>query len=202
MAALALDCRRRLPQSPPVRGWRGPFKPAPASRVFQLSIAPPRDSTFLVASRYEGGLALSPDGTMLAFVARTGGRVQLWIQRLDSPEARPVPGTERAYTPFWSPDSRQIAFYTPGSLKKVAIDGGLGADHLSDRSTRARRRMDVRRRAARDRTPGGGIHRIPVGGGESQFLVAGAWPPPLPDGQRFVYTSAGCHRRRIPARRR
>ena len=85
--------RPRRPQ-PPRRGGAGPglpprcaaiaagawlawaFKPAPAPRVFQLSIVPPviRRSWWRADAR--AGLALSPDGTMLAFVARTGGRVR------------------------------------------------------------------------------------------------------------------------------
>ena len=102
------------------RSWTAPEE-VPA---FHLRVAPPPDSAFLVARNREGGVALSPDGTQLTFVARTGARVQLWLQRLDSGEARPLGGTDNAFYPFWSPDSRQIAFFTPDSLKTVSIDGG------------------------------------------------------------------------------
>ena len=102
------------------RSWTAPEE-VPA---FHLRDPPPPDSAFLVARNREGGVALSPDGTQLTFVARTGARVQLWLQRLDSGEARPLGGTDNAFYPFWSPDSRQIAFFTPDSLKTVSIDGG------------------------------------------------------------------------------
>ena len=56
---------------------------------------------------------------------RAGGRV-LWYQPLDSLEAKPLPGTESAVLPFWSPDSRSVAFYSEvdKKLKKVDLSGG------------------------------------------------------------------------------
>ena len=56
------------------------------------------------------GLVLSPDGRQLAF---TDGS-QLWIRPLDSLESQALRGTEEAASPFWSPDSRSIGFFTPG----------------------------------------------------------------------------------------
>jgi Tol biopolymer transport system component len=68
--------------------------------------------------------AISPDGKRLAFVANTGGRPQLWIRRLDSTALQPLAGTDGADYPFWSPDSRVIAFFSGGRLKKVDASGG------------------------------------------------------------------------------
>jgi hypothetical protein len=84
-------------------------RPAPSRPPYQLSIAPPSNGTFLFARNRQGGLAVSPDGTTIAFVAVVDGRIQLWTRRLDSASAQPVPGTDGAYYPFWSPDSRWIA---------------------------------------------------------------------------------------------
>jgi Tol biopolymer transport system component len=77
-----------------------------------------------------GSLAftLSPDGRTLAFIAPSPNRRtrSLWIRPMDSLEPRVLPGTEDALTPpFWSPDSRFIAFQAGGTLKKVAVTGGL-----------------------------------------------------------------------------
>jgi serine/threonine protein kinase len=71
-------------------------------------------------------LALSPDGRRLAIVAFTDGTQQLWIRSLDSLAAQPVPNTIGAISPFWSPDSRFLGFFSPGdgTLKKVEIAGG------------------------------------------------------------------------------
>src|SRR5262249_44830371 len=72
-----------------------------------------------------GLAALSPDGRALAFDAvDSTGRQMIWIRRLNSLDAQPLAGTEGALRPFWSPDSRYVAFITAQKLKKVAISGG------------------------------------------------------------------------------
>jgi Tol biopolymer transport system component len=70
-------------------------------------------------------LAVSPDGTRIAIVA-TGadGKSQLWVRSLDTLAAQPLAGTEGAFQPFWSPDSRFIGFFADGKLKKIEISGG------------------------------------------------------------------------------
>ena len=70
-------------------------------------------------------LALSPDGRHLAFVAATKGRAsQIWLRPLDSVNGQVFAGTEGASFPFWSADSRFIAFFASGKLKKVDTRGG------------------------------------------------------------------------------
>jgi len=88
-------------------------------RVFKTStsILPPANSSF-------DQIAVSPDGRHLAFTAATGGKVQLWVRPLDSTEAKPLAGTQGATFPFWSPDSRFIAFFADGRLKKIEFTGG------------------------------------------------------------------------------
>ena len=68
---------------------------------------------------------LSPDGQYLAFVAQKEGHTQLWVQPLSSTEAQVLPGTDGATYPFWSPDSMQIAYFSEGKLKKIAVTGGI-----------------------------------------------------------------------------
>jgi Tol biopolymer transport system component len=80
-------------------------------------------------TRQEGAAinAISPDGTRLLFFGSSaGGRIQLWMRRLDSLEARPLEGTDGATGfPFWSPDSRFVVFATQeGKLKKIDTAGG------------------------------------------------------------------------------
>jgi len=69
--------------------------------------------------------ALSPDARKLAFVASDDGQPSLWIRPLDSTAAQPLPGSERASYPFWSPDSRSVAFFADGKLKRAGIERGL-----------------------------------------------------------------------------
>jgi Tol biopolymer transport system component len=71
-----------------------------------------------------GGLAISPDGQRIAYVAANGGKRAIWIRALGSLTAQQLPGTENATSPFWSPDSRRLAFYADGKLKKTDVSGG------------------------------------------------------------------------------
>jgi Tol biopolymer transport system component len=69
-------------------------------------------------------VALSPDGTHLAYVASQGGTQQMYLRAMDDLEARPVPGTEGAVEPFFSPDGQWLGFFAGGKLKKVSVSGG------------------------------------------------------------------------------
>jgi serine/threonine-protein kinase len=63
---------------------------------------------------------LSPDGTRLVYVSQN----RLFTRRLDQPKATELAGTEGAYAPFFSPDGQWIAFFAPGTLKKISVEGG------------------------------------------------------------------------------
>ena len=65
-------------------------------------------------------VAISPDGSYLAYTANN----ELYLRRLDQPEAEAIPGTENAAAPFFSPDGQWIGFFTPSEMKKVALTGG------------------------------------------------------------------------------
>jgi Tol biopolymer transport system component len=67
--------------------------------------------------------ALSPDGRYIVFVASGDGPQRLWLRALDKTEAQPLAGTEGADNPFWSADSRSIAFSATGKLKRIDIAG-------------------------------------------------------------------------------
>jgi serine/threonine-protein kinase len=70
-------------------------------------------------------VAMSPDGAVLAFVARSSGAAaHLYVRRLDQLGATLLPGTDGADTPCFSPDGESIAFFADGKLKKVATAGG------------------------------------------------------------------------------
>ena len=73
----------------------------------------------------QAAVALSPDGSHMVYVASRGGTQQLYLRSMDSFEGKPVPGTETASSPFFSPDSKWIGFFAHGSaLEKTAVAGG------------------------------------------------------------------------------
>jgi Tol biopolymer transport system component len=69
-------------------------------------------------------LAISSDGTRLAYVARQGGTQQLYVRAMDSLEAKAIPGTEGAVNPFFSPDGQWLGFFANRKLMKVSLNGG------------------------------------------------------------------------------
>jgi len=71
--------------------------------------------------------ALSPDGRRLVYVGEDrAGRRRLYLRELDELKARPVPGTESAISPFFSPDGEWIGYadHFQKKLKKVSVKGG------------------------------------------------------------------------------
>jgi eukaryotic-like serine/threonine-protein kinase len=69
-------------------------------------------------------LAISPDGQTLAFVATSEGQSRLWLRPLNAVSPRVFADTDGARFPFWSPDSRSVAFFADEQLKRIDIDGG------------------------------------------------------------------------------
>ena len=70
------------------------------------------------------GPVISPDGTRIVTPAASDGKAQLFVRRLEDTSFVPLPGTEGARGPFWSPDSRSIAFFAGGKLKRIGASGG------------------------------------------------------------------------------
>ncbi len=68
---------------------------------------------------------ISPDGNNIAFIAEGEGKQLLWVRPLQAATAQPLAGTDGAYYPFWSPDSKFIGFFAGGKLKKVEAAGGV-----------------------------------------------------------------------------
>ena len=67
---------------------------------------------------------ISPDGSNLVMVVTTASGQRLFVRPLAATAARALDGTEGAVGPFWSPDSRSIAFFSGGQLRRVRVEGG------------------------------------------------------------------------------
>ncbi len=93
-------------------------EPVPDVAVHRFTIEPPLmpNLTFV---------GISPDGRQLAFTAiGPNNNPVLWVRPMDSLAAQPLPGTEGAGAPFWSPDSRSIVFSAGEKLKRIDFLGG------------------------------------------------------------------------------
>jgi len=96
------------------------FSSPPSARPVRFDVLPPEGGRFTGAA----GNFLSPDGSRMVLMVTVEGKTQLWIRPLDSSTAQPLPGTDDAASPFWSPDSKYIAFFAEGRLKKISVAGG------------------------------------------------------------------------------
>jgi Tol biopolymer transport system component len=102
-----------------VRDVDSAVRPAPVR--FSLS---PADGVFFSGS--DVPLALSPDGRQIAYVGTAAdGTKKLWVRSLYSEQQHVLAGTEGARTPFWSPDSEWLGFFTANTLKKIRVSSGL-----------------------------------------------------------------------------
>ncbi|MBI3666259.1 MAG: PD40 domain-containing protein [Acidobacteria bacterium] len=163
----------------------------PEARPIRFSVSPPDKATL------GESLAISPDGMRLALIVSTpGSGPSLWIRRLDSLTAQPLPGTEGADQPFWSPDSRFIAFFAQGKLKKIDASGGpaqtlCDAPGFASHGAWSREGVIVF-----SPTRPGPLYRVSAEGGPATPVTAidqsrqedfHAYPQFLPDGRRFLY---------------
>ena len=174
---------------------RGGQPPADSGRPVRFTIAAPEkvifESSFLTSP-----FAVSPDGNHLVFAGvRPDGTRGLWLQSFDSLVSRPLPGTEGATAPFWSPDGLDVGFFTESHLKRASIAGGDVTTICEVRpgSAGTWNRDDVIVFAA---GVDGGLFRVAAKGGTATPLAVldpareeGGHLQPmfLPDGRHFVF---------------
>jgi Tol biopolymer transport system component len=156
------------------------IRPAASESMVTLSMDMPPGARVWpgMSPARSGGLAVSPDGRHVAFVAQApGAPQQIFVRSLDSPVARVVPGTDGAWAPGWSPDGRRLAFFHGGTLVTAGIDGSsrqVVADMPSPRSAPAWGADDTILYHAEYRQP---LLRVPASGGTPAVVL----PAPEPD---------------------
>ena len=167
---------------------RGPLK----AETTRFTISPPDGWTTFGGVR----LAVSPDGRRVVFTARsTDGKAQLWLRALDALLAQPLPGTDGGVNPFWSPDSRFVAFFAEGKLKKIDVTGGLpitlcdspglqGGTWSRDGVIVVGGAPNLLRVSA-----SGGIPTAVSVLGKEESAHSGPWF--LPDGRHFLFSASG-----------
>ncbi|MDQ6708663.1 MAG: protein kinase, partial [Acidobacteriota bacterium] len=134
---------------------------------------------------------ISPDGRKVVFsnYSVSGDSNKLWIRQLDSLETRSLTGTEGAFLPFWSPDSRSIGYFTVGKLNRVDVGGGHPAavcDAPGRKGGGAWNRDGVIVFYSDQR-----LRKVSANGGEPTDLSSNPegflWPAFLPDGRHFLF---------------
>ena len=97
--------------------------PASAGQPVRFTVSPPENVSF-VSPFGMSPFTISPDGRHLVFVGLAKEGRALWLHSFDSLESRRLPGTDGANAAFWSPDGRDVAFFTENRLKRASIAGG------------------------------------------------------------------------------
>jgi len=150
-------------------------------------------------------VAISPDGSHLAYAATEGGIQRLYLRAMDNLEAQPIPDTESAISPFFSPDGQWLGFFAEGALKKIPLNGGavtiLNQSAIFDGSRRGGT-WGTGGTIIVGSTPFGTglshLYQMSDGGGTLQMLAGGLrkqaisyrWPEFLP-GDKAVLLAAG-----------
>ena len=104
----------------------------------RVSIVVPADHPLALGWTPGLSLAISPDGSRIAYAAQNplvppgDARRQLYVRSLDDLEARALAGTEGAAQPFFSPDGQWVGFFTSTALKKVSLTGGSPLTLIED----------------------------------------------------------------------
>jgi len=171
----------------------------PDAGPIRFSVPPPTNGAFSFFVE-DSFLAVSPDGSRLAYVASDpqGGQ-RIFVRQLSDAVARPIPGTEGANSLFFSPDGRSVAFFAAGKLKRVELSGGAavaicdvpligpywsgtwgsGGDILFAGVARGRGMFHV--------SASGGVPTEVIHADLSRGEARVGWPWFLPDGRRFLY---------------
>jgi eukaryotic-like serine/threonine-protein kinase len=150
------------------------------------------------ATNFPSSFALSPDGRRIAYVTSSGGAHRLWVRSLDATSAQPLPGTEGALSPFWSPDGRSLGFFADQKLKRIDLGSEQAltlADALTSTAQGAWSEEGV---ILFSRTISTGLSRIPASGGPelaatklSKGQVTHRAPRFLPGGRQFLFAVYG-----------
>jgi Tol biopolymer transport system component len=146
-----------------------------------------------VAGLNSSDIAMSPDGKLLAIVAKPNAQEPTWlfVRPVNEPEFTKLTGTEDAAQPFWSPDSRSIGFTVGGRLKRVEAMGGAPKD-LGE----APGFMGGSWSTAGVILFGSakGLYRVSAEGGKPELITTVEkqetghfWPSFLPDAQHYFY---------------
>ena len=165
-------------------GFPAPHGQPPASEGFPLRDFP--------------AVAISPDGTRIAYVGARAETTQVFLRAVDRLESQPLPGSSNATSPFFSPDGQWVGFFADSKLKKVSIHGGE-ATTLCDAPINRSATWGPDNTIVFAPTLFGGLMRVSAAGGSPEILTAPdvskgeltyRWPEILPGGKAVLFVIA------------
>ena len=169
-------------------------RPAPPPPVVEhVSVTLPPDVS---VPFFGDAIALSPNGRHLVYAGESDGVRRLYHRAMDQREAVPLPGTEGAFTPTFSPDGQWIAFWAESAgLRRVALAGG---PPVTIRENPATTWMTTRW-GPDDRIWFGnttsGLRVVPAFGGTPELVTSPGeaenghfWAAPMPNGRDVLFT--------------
>ncbi len=170
--------------------------PGPVGQPARFTIQFPSDAPMVGSV---GGLqiALSPDGALVAYVARpVEGGNRLYLRQLDQLESRLIPGSDGAVDPFFSPDGQWIGFFAGEKLMKVARAGGLPQTicEVGPLATPSGASWSPNNTVLFSPKAGAGLWRVSSAGGTPTAVtdlkdkeINHVWPEVLPNGNAVLF---------------
>ncbi|MGA9733605.1 MAG: protein kinase [Candidatus Acidiferrales bacterium] len=165
--------------------------------VMQLSLSLPAPLATVFDPNPGSPFAISPDGSQIVFVAPVASKPQqLYLRPFDQQSGTPVPGTENATQPFFSPDGESVGFFAQGKLRKVSLHGGP-AFQLGEAPVPHGATWTADDTIIYAPNFGSGLVRISATGGTPQILtkpnqkeqeISHRWPQALPGGKYVLFT--------------
>ena len=150
-----------------------------------------RDNEALAVAALGGHIAVSPDGRRIVYVGRGEGNTRLWIKEPDQVAPTPIPGTEGAVSPVFSPDGRQLAFPIGGRTVRTL---SLGAGPVNATDSANTTAVDWGDDGYVYFEADSGINRIRATGGATEpvykfgeHVIGTEWPVALPGGKGVVF---------------
>ncbi len=175
-------------------GWLRPTPPPQRELIrFTVPLPPEQD---LFENAFSPAIAVAPDGRSLVYSGVSPVERQLYLRRLDDLEVRPIPNTEGAYNPFFSPDGRWVGFVAADRIKKVDLLGGpaVTVTQLGQGTLMAGAAWSTNDTIYFAHEIGEGLSKVAAAGGQPQPIVLPDttklhWWPELLPGERHVLVS-------------
>jgi serine/threonine protein kinase len=163
--------------------WRTPAALAETRLEIPTLQARPEQATYI---------AISPDATQVVFVANNNNIPMLWLRSLSGTDARPLPGTENAASPFWSSNSRSVGFIAQQRLKRFDLASG-GIQDIGEAEVAFGAAWSSSDVILHGKLTSGELWQEPAAGGTAAVvtrltggLTQFVQPQFLPDGQHFI----------------